>query len=96
MKAQICGVDVNIRVFDYIFGAYLGELILGRGDNLSKFLQNPNLPAVDGWCTASATVEIIRKVLEVMRVYICFGKSINTCQEIECERAKPSHTELPT
>ena len=68
MKAQICGVDVNMRVFDYVFGAYLGELILGHSDNLGKFLQNPNLYAVDGWCTANATVEIIRKVLQVMRV----------------------------
>ena len=38
IKAQIRGVDVNIRTFDYVFEAYLGEHILGPSDNLSKLL----------------------------------------------------------
>ena len=62
MKAQIRGIDVNMRTFDYVFGAYLGELILDHCDNLSKPLQNPNLPAVNGRCTANATVETLKSI----------------------------------
>ena len=54
---------MNIRTFDYVFEAYLGELILGHSDNLSKFLQNPNLSCVDGWFTANATVETLKSII---------------------------------
>ena len=33
MKARICGVNVNMGTFDFIFGAYLGELVLAHSDN---------------------------------------------------------------
>ena len=62
MKARIHGIDVNMRMFNYLLGAYLGELILRHSDNSRKFLQNYNLSAVNGWCTASATVETLKCV----------------------------------
>ena len=46
-----------------MFGVYLGELILGHSDNLSKSLQNTNLCAVDGWCIANATVETLKSII---------------------------------
>ena len=36
MKARIRGVDANMQTFEYVFGSYLGELILGHSDNLSS------------------------------------------------------------
>ena len=63
MKAQIRGIDMNMHTFDYVFGAYWGELILGHSDNLSKSLQNSNLSAVDG-----NTVETLKSIL------ICLGE----------------------
>ena len=68
MKAQIRGIDMNMHTFDYVFGAYWGELILGHSDNLSRSLQNSNLSAVDGRCTANATVETLKSIL------ICLGE----------------------
>ena len=62
MNARIRGVDVNMHTFDYVFKVYLGELIFGHSDNLSKSLQNPNLSDVDGWCTANATVEALKSI----------------------------------
>ena len=62
MNAQIRGIDLNMCSFDYVFGAYLGKLIIGHSDNLSKFLLKLNLSSVDGQCTASATVEILKSV----------------------------------
>ena len=62
MKAWILGVDVNMYTLDYVFGAYLSRLILGHSGNLSKSLQNHNLSAVDGRCTANATVETPKSI----------------------------------
>ena len=62
MKARIRGTVVNMRTSYYIFGAYLGELILSHSDNWSKSLQNLNLSAVDGRCTANATVETLKSI----------------------------------
>ena len=71
MKALIRGINVNMRMLNYVFGAYLSELILGHSDNLSKSLLNLSLSAVDGRCTANV---YYWKVVEMMRVLICFGK----------------------
>ena len=62
MKARIRGTVVNMRTSYYIFGAYLVELILSHSDNWSKSLQNLNLSAVDGRCTANATVETLKSI----------------------------------
>ena len=62
MKARIRGVDVNMETFEYIFGAYLGELILGHSDNLSKTLQKQDLSAVDGRHIARATVKTLQGI----------------------------------
>ena len=62
MKNRIRDVDVNMRTFDYVFGAYLGELIFGHSDNLSKSLQNFNLSVINGRCTTNATVETLESI----------------------------------
>ena len=62
MKNRIRDVDVNMHTFDYVFGAYLGELIFGHSDNLSKSLQNCNLSVINGRCTTNATVETLESI----------------------------------
>ena len=51
-----------MRTFDYIYGAYLGELILSHSDNLSKTLQSPKLSAVQGQDCANKTVLTLEKI----------------------------------
>ena len=55
MKACIRGVNVYMKTFDYVYGVYLGELILRYSDNLSKTLQSPTLSAVQGQDCANKT-----------------------------------------
>jgi hypothetical protein len=62
MKARIRGVDVYMRTFDYVFGVYLGKLILSDSDNLSKTLQSPTLSAVKGQDCANLTVKVLEKL----------------------------------
>ena len=59
IKASFSGVDVNMRAFNYVFEAYLGEPISGQSDILSKSLQIYNLSAADVLCVANATMETL-------------------------------------
>ena len=62
MKARIRGVNSYMKTFDFVYGVFLGELILGHSDNLSKTLQNPALSAVQGQDCAMKTVEVLEKL----------------------------------
>ena len=63
MQARICGINVSVKTFVYVYGVYLGELILRHSDNLSKTLQSPTLVGVQEQDCANMRV----KVLETLR-----------------------------
>jgi hypothetical protein len=48
MKSRIVGVETLTHTFDFLFGVFLGELILRHSDNLSKTLQQKTLSAAEG------------------------------------------------
>ena len=48
MKAHIVGVETLMHSFDFLFGVFLGELILRHSDNLSKTLQRKTFSAAEG------------------------------------------------
>ena len=56
MKARIHNVNVYMKTFDYVYGVYLGELILRHSDNLRKTLQSSYVIAVHGQDCANMTV----------------------------------------
>ena len=66
----------------------MGELVLGHSDNLSKSLQNSNLSAVDGRCTANATVETLKGIRN--------GKSFDLFWEKVLTHAKRLDVNEPT
>ena len=80
MKARIRGVDANMQTFEYVFGSYLGELILGHSDNLSRSLQNPDLSAVDGRAIALSTVKTL-KTLRHDGKFDLFWEKVTTHQK---------------
>ena len=95
MKARIRGVDVNMRTFDYIFGAYLGELILGHSDNLSKTLQNPDLSAVDGHRTATATVNNLRNIRSEGGFNMFWDKILIHANRLDVDKPKLPRRKAP-
>ena len=62
-KARIQGVASQMETFDFMFGTYLGELILKHTDNLSKTLQHKTCSAAEGQKIAGLVV----KTLEAIR-----------------------------
>ena len=50
-----------MKTFDFVYGVYLGELILTHSDNLSRALQDPTLSAVEGQDIAKKTIAVMEK-----------------------------------
>ena len=61
-KARIQGVAIQMKMFNYIFGSMLGELILRHSDNLSSTLQHKWLSAAEGQQVAHMTVQTFKSI----------------------------------
>ena len=64
MKCRIIGAIAQMKTFDFLYGAMLGELILRHCDNLSATLQSPQLSASEAQDITKLTVstlEFIRR-----------------------------------
>ena len=48
--------------FDFLFGVFLGSLILRNSDNLSKTLQHKTLSAAEGQRIAKFTVNVLQRM----------------------------------
>lgn len=61
-KARIQGVSSQMKTFNFLFGVFLGELILRHTDNLSKSLQDKTQSAAEGQLVADMVVRTLLKV----------------------------------
>lgn len=59
IKARTCGVQTQMKKFDFFFGLSLGMLVLGHADTLSEALQNNALTASEAQRIASLTVQTL-------------------------------------
>ena len=55
-KARIHGVSAQMKTFNYLYGAILGEIILKHTDNLSSTLQHKTPSAAEGQQVATMTI----------------------------------------
>jgi len=62
MKARIRGVSVSMESFNFIFGAMLGEIVLGHADNLSSTLQHQSMSAAGGQEIARMTIRTLESI----------------------------------
>jgi len=62
MKFRIIGVESQMLKFDFLFGVFLGALILRHGDNLSKSLQHESMSAAEGQQIAKLTLDVIKSL----------------------------------
>ena len=86
IKARIRGVDTNMRTFEYVFGSYLGEVILRHSDNLSRSLQDPNLSAVEGRSIALATVRTLKSIRAEEDFDLFWEKVIKHGERLEADK----------
>ena len=73
MKARIIGVETQMHTFDFLYGVFLGELILRHTDNLSKALQHKSLSAAEAQHLARLTLEVLRSLRDSDRFTAFYG-----------------------
>ena len=73
MKARIIGVETQMHTFNFLYGVFLGELILRHTDNLSKALQHKSLSAAEGQHLARLTLEVLRSLRDSDRFTTFYG-----------------------
>ena len=62
-----------MHTFDFLYGVFLGELILRHTDNLSKALQHKSLYAAEGHHLARLTLEVLRSLRDSDRFTAFYG-----------------------
>ena len=75
-KSRIRGVSAIMNNFDFVFGAMLGELVLGHADNLSSILQHETMSAAAGQELARMTVQTLES-LRNDRMFDIFWAKVN-------------------
>ena len=94
-KARILGVESQMKTFNFLFGTYLGELILRHTDNLSKTLQDKHCSAAEGQMVA----EMVTKTLHSIRSENCFDlfwqKVLKTAELYDIEPQLPRKRKTP-
>ena len=61
-KARINGVAAQMKTYDFVFGATLGEMILRHSDNLSQCLQKKTISAAEGQHVAKMVINTLQSV----------------------------------
>ena len=61
-KARIRGVSAQMKTFNFVYGAILGEMILRHADNLSSTLQHKSMSAAEGQHVALMTVQTMKSI----------------------------------
>ena len=78
-KARILGVQSQMKKFSFIFGVYLGEMILWHSDNLSKTLQSNTICAAERQNVAGMVVRTLEK-LRSSEVFDLFWQKVTDMQ----------------
>ena len=75
-KSRIRGVSAIMDTFNFVFGAMLGELVLGHADNLSRTLQHQTMSAAAGQEIAQMTIRTIES-LQTDGMFDLFWDKVN-------------------
>ena len=88
MSARCSGIAAQFHSFDFFFGVFLGEKVLGLADNLSKSLQHQNISAAHGQTMAAHTIQSLRD-MRTDEEFDSFWRVVMTGLE-EVDVAEPS------
>ena len=94
-KARIQGVSSQMNSFNFLFGTYLGELLLRHTDNLSKALQHKSLSAAEGQMIADMTCRTIQKLRDDDSFDLFWLKVTKTSESLDIEPLLPRQRKRP-
>ena len=94
-KAKINGVAAQIKTYDFVFGATLGEIILRHSDNLSQCIQK-KISAAEGQQVAKMVINILQSI-RTEESYDLFWEKVlhfSECNNVQ-EAQMPHPRKLP-
>lgn len=94
-KARIQGVSSQMNTFNFLFGTYLGELVLRHTDNLSKTLQHRSLCAAEGQIMADMVTRTIEKLRDDLSFDMFWLKVLKMSESLDMEPQLPRQRKRP-
>jgi len=95
-KARINGVASQMKKFDFVFGAILGEMILRHSDNLSQCLQKKTISAAEGQHVAKMVIDTLQSIRTDESFDLFWQKVAHFCEDNEVQEAQmPRRRKLP-
>ena len=94
-KARIEGVASQMETFDFMFGTYLGELILKHTDNLSKTLQHKTCSAAEGQKIAGLVVKTLEAIRSEDSFNLFWSKVLKSAESFDLEPKLPRQRKRP-
>jgi len=94
-KARIQGVSSQMNTFNFLFGTYLGELVLRHTDNLSKTLQHQSLSAAEGQIVADMVIRTIKKLRDEDSFDLFWLKVLKMSESLDMEPQLPRQRKRP-
>jgi len=78
--ARITGVAAQMRKFEFVFGAILGEMILRHSDNLSQCLQKKTISAAKGQHVAKMVTDTLQSIRNEESYDLFWQKVVHFCK----------------
>ena len=94
-KARIQGVHSQMETFNFLFGAFLGEMILRHTDNLSKTLQNQSCSAAEGQLIADMVVRTLSTLRSDESFDMFWSKLISKAELLDIQPELPRRRKRP-
>ena len=85
MRSRLGGVETQMLKFDFLFGVFLGALLLGHSDNLSKSLQYKSMCVSEGQQLARLSLEVIKSLRTPENFQLFFAKVVSYQKKFEVE-----------
>ena len=97
MSSRCSGIASQFHSFDFFFGVFLGEKVLGLADNLSKSLQHQSISATQGQAMAALTIKSLRD-MRTDEEFDSFWKGVmNDLKEVDvAEPSLPRKRRVPS
>ena len=95
-KARINGVSAQMKTYDFVFGATLGEMILRYSDNLSQCLQKKTISAAEGQQVARMVINTLQSIRNEESYNLFWQKVLHFCECNDMQKAQlPCPRKLP-
>lgn len=90
-KARIHGVAAQMKTYDFVFGATLGEMILRHSDNLSQCLQKKTISAAEGQQVAKMVISTLQSIRTEESYNLFWQKVVQFSECNNVQEAQKSH-----